>query len=89
MNQLIREYLKNDRSYMTEQKPGETIFEHVSGHIDFLKPSTEEKRIKDSCTKCGIDSSTTFQNVKVITSLALKKCFFAEDAVDPKNFAMP
>ena len=52
---------------MTEQKPGETIFEHVSGHIDFLKPSTEEKRIKDSCTKCGIDSSTTFQNVKVIT----------------------
>ena len=65
MLQLVREYLDNDISYMSEQKPGETVFEYIPGYIDFLKPSIEEKIMKEACTTCGENSKTTAVNVKV------------------------
>jgi len=63
--QLIMEYLNGDMKYLTEQKPGETIFDCVTEHIDFLKPSTQEKRIKEACNKCGTKSTVTTQNIRV------------------------
>ena len=65
MSQLIREYLDNDISYMTEQKPGETVFEYIPGYIDFLKPSIEEKITKEPCTTCAQNSKTTAVDIKV------------------------
>ena len=49
----------------SDQKSGETIFEFVPGFIDFLKPSTEEKRIKQPCANCGFASTTMIHNVHV------------------------
>ena len=59
------EYLDGDMKYLTEQKPGETIFDCVTERIDFLKPSTQEKRIKEACNKCGTKSTVTTQNIRV------------------------
>ena len=64
MFQLIREYLDNDISYMTEQKPGETVFESTP-YIYFLKPSIEEKITKEPCTTCAQNSKTTAVDIKV------------------------
>ena len=65
MRQLVEEFLAGDQSFLTDQKPGETIFEFIPGFIDFLKPSTEETRIKDPCLNCGFVTTTAIHRVQV------------------------
>ena len=67
MRHLTSEFLNGDQSFLTDQKPGETIFESVPGFIDFLKPSTEERRIKQQCSNCGFVSTTMIHHVEVST----------------------
>ena len=62
MKHLAAEFLDGDQSFLTDQKPGETIFEFVPGFIDFLKPSTEEKRNKGPCLNCGVSSTTVIHH---------------------------
>ena len=71
MKHLAAEFLDGDQSFLTDQKPGETIFEFVPGFIDFLKPSTEEKRNKGPCLNCGVSSTTVIHHVQVCKEFVL------------------